>query len=135
MMGCNITKLGADGARFRARLRPLLVQGMAEMRTWRLTSRPTFSKKAIVLYNPSSKKIDPKKRVAMATVIGNTYGIKVATKPKKARYIKPKKLMQDADHEDDEDEDEDGRNIAAFPSSPSFRIFFGDAAIHNQIGT
>lgn len=68
----------------------------------------------------------------MATVIGNTYGLKVATKPKKARHIKPKKLiLQDADHED---RDDDGRNIAAFPSSPSFRIFFGDAAIHNQIG-
>ncbi|KAH6831554.1 hypothetical protein C2S53_015080 [Perilla frutescens var. hirtella] len=153
MMGCNVSKFGAGGrANFQARLRPLFLQGLAGVRTWRLLPRPakdTPSKKGLLLHdkeNPSFDQNDPKKSVAMATVIGNNYGIKVTTKRPNLRlkdksHTKDRPITADkskkSDASDEDEDDDQGRKIGAFPGSPSFRIFFQDAAVddgHNQIG-
>ncbi|KAL1541785.1 hypothetical protein AAHA92_25966 [Salvia divinorum] len=114
MVGCKISKISADGAMLRrARLRPLVFQQIAAMRTWRLPARSPKdipSKKRLLFEEKPSES----NSVAVATVIGNVYGLKVSTKPK----LHPQ--LEDG-HDDDQH-----RMIAR--GSPSFRIFFEDAA-------
>ncbi|KAG6401859.1 hypothetical protein SASPL_138727 [Salvia splendens] len=114
MVGCKISKISTDRAMFRRiRLRPLVLQQIAAMRTWRLPARSpkdASSKKRLLL----EEKHLENNSVVVATVIGNTYGLKVSTKPK----LHPQ--LEDG-HDDDQH-----RMIAR--GSPSFRIFFEDAA-------
>ncbi|XP_047960541.1 uncharacterized protein LOC125205554 [Salvia hispanica] len=114
MVGCKISKISTDRAIFRrTRLRPLVLQQIAAMRTWRLPARSPKDnsyKKSLLL----EEKTLESNSVVVATVIGNTYGLKVSTKPK----LHPQ--LEDG-HDDDQ-----CRMIAR--GSPSFRIFFEDAA-------
>ncbi|KAG6404147.1 hypothetical protein SASPL_136387 [Salvia splendens] len=114
MVGCKISKISTDRAMFRrTRLRPLVLQQIAAVRTWRLPARSpkdTSSKKSLLL----EEKPLENNSVIVATVIGNTYGLKVSTKPK----LHPQ--LEDG-HDDDQ-----CRMITQ--GSPSFRIFFEDAA-------
>lgn len=144
MMGCNASTIGADGANLPAatRLRPLVLRQLAEMRTWRLPAFParaTPYKKGLLL---ESDKEQTTTAPSTAFIAANPYVVKVAAKLNQIRASRknhtPKlqiatarsKSIDDrkADGDDDDDYDDEGRMIGAWPGSPSFRVFFEDAA-------